>query len=85
VRLPRLRKVSDLLSHAQENLMPDRLASHAPDNRLRFVYNDAVVSFSVASDVTFGEIAQTLDCLSSEREDNPVAIDVTLLPRIMVR
>ena len=65
--------------------MPRRFIDQPPDNRLRFVYNDAVVSFSVASDVTFGEIARTLDCLSSAREGNPVAIDVTLLPRIMIR
>ncbi|QEX17580.1 hypothetical protein FRZ44_28820 [Hypericibacter terrae] len=65
--------------------MPRRFIDRAPDHRLRFVYNDAVVSFSVASDVTFGEIAQTLDCLSSEREGNPVAIDLTRLPRIMLR
>jgi hypothetical protein len=58
---------------------------HVPDSRLRFVYQDSVKSFSVASDVTFGEIAQTLDGLSSERDGNPVAIDVTLLPRIMIR
>lgn len=65
--------------------MPRPFVGHVPDSRLRFVYNDAVKSFSVASDVTFGEIARALDCLSSEREGAPVAIDVTPLPRIMIR
>jgi hypothetical protein len=51
---------------------------HAGDSRLRFVFNDKVVSFSLAADTTFGEIAWTLAKLSNQRYGNPVAIDVTL-------
>jgi len=51
---------------------------HAKDSRLRFVFNHSVMSFSVAPDATFGEIAQTLGGLSSRRYGNPVAIDVKL-------
>ena len=58
---------------------------HAGDNRLRFVYNDAVISFSVSADVTFGEIARTFDELSIEHVGNPVAIDVTLRPVLTIR
>ena len=53
-------------------------ANHIKDSRLRFVFNRSVMSFSVASDATFGEIAQTLGELSKRRYGNPVAIDVTL-------
>ena len=53
-------------------------ADHAKDSRLRFVFNHSVMSFSVAPDATFGEIAQTLGGLSSRRYGNPVAIDVKL-------
>jgi hypothetical protein len=51
---------------------------HAGDSRLRFVFSDKVVSFSLAADTTFGEIARTLAKLSNPRYGNPVAIDVTL-------
>ena len=53
-------------------------ADHARDSRLRFVFNHSVMSFSVAPDATFGEVARTLGGLSSRRYGNPVAIDVTL-------
>ena len=53
-------------------------ADHTGDSRLRFVFDDGVVSFGLAADVTFGEIARTLDELSSGRYGSPVAIDVTL-------
>jgi hypothetical protein len=58
---------------------------HAGDNRLRFVYSDAVISFSVPADVTFGEIAETFDELSIEHVSNPVAIDVTVIPELAIR
>ena len=51
---------------------------HARDSRLRFVFNHSVMSFSVAPDATFGEIARTLGGLSNRRYGNPVAIDVKL-------
>ena len=53
-------------------------ADHARDSRLRFVFGDKVVSFGLAAEATFGEIAQTLGQLSNQRYGNPVAIDVTL-------
>ena len=51
---------------------------HSGESCLRFVFNDAVVSLSLAADATFGEIARTLSELSRRRYGNPVAIDVTL-------
>ena len=53
-------------------------ADHTGDSRLRFVFDDGVVSFGLAADVTFGEIARTLGELSRRRYGSPVAIDVTL-------
>ena len=61
-------------------MQPDQ-ADHTGDSRLRFVFNDGVVSFGLAADVTFGEIAQTLDELSGRRYGRPVAIDVILAAR----
>ena len=42
------------------------------------MFGDTVLSFNLASDATFGEIARTLDELSIQRHGDPVAIDVTL-------
>ncbi|HEY0282985.1 MAG TPA: hypothetical protein VGC27_10230 [Rhizomicrobium sp.] len=56
-------------------------ADHAKDSRLRFVFNHSVMSFSLASDATFGEIALTLDDISNRRHGNPLAIDVRLKQR----
>ena len=53
-------------------------AGHTGGSRLRFVFDDGVVSFGLAADVTFGDIARTLGELSSRRYGSPVAIDVTL-------
>ena len=47
-------------------------------SHLRFMFGDTVLSFNLASDATFGEIARTLDELSIQRHGDPVAIDVTL-------
>jgi hypothetical protein len=51
---------------------------NAGDSRLRFVFSDTVVSFSLAADTTFEDIARTLGALSDQRYGNPVAIDVIL-------
>jgi hypothetical protein len=51
---------------------------HATDRRLRFVFDDAVVSFGLAAHATFEDIARTLGELSNQRYGNPVAIDVIL-------
>ena len=51
------------------------------DGRPRVVFNDTVVSFRVAANVTLGDIARRLDGLSSRRCGNPVAINITLMSR----
>ena len=51
---------------------------HVGKSRLRFVFDDAVVSFSVAADATLEDIAQTFDKLASQHYGNPIAIEVTL-------
>lgn len=48
------------------------------DSRLRFVFGDAVLLFSVAPEVTLGEIARRLGELSSRRRGAPLAIDLTI-------
>lgn len=48
------------------------------DSRLRFVFGDAVLSFSVAPEVTLGEIARRFGELSSQRRGAALAIDVTI-------
>lgn len=53
-------------------------AGHATGNRLRFVFDDAVVSYNFAGLVTFEEIAATLGELSPHRYHDPIAIDVTM-------
>jgi hypothetical protein len=50
---------------------------HAGDNRLRFVFDDAVVSFNLAAHATFEDVAWTLGELAQEHHINPLAIDVT--------
>ena len=51
---------------------------HARSSRLRFVFDDAVVSFSVAADTTLEDIARTFDELAPQHHGNPIAIEVTL-------
>ena len=52
---------------------------HAGDSRLRLVFSDTVLTFGLAADATFGEIARMLRELSDkQRYGTPVAIDVTL-------
>ncbi len=48
------------------------------EDRLRIVFNDTVVSFDLVVDITFGEVAQALDELSSRRSHTAVAVDVSL-------
>jgi hypothetical protein len=54
---------------------------HSGDSRLRFVFHDAVLSFSLAANSTFEDIARTLSELEPQCHGNPVAIDVTLADR----
>jgi hypothetical protein len=50
----------------------------AEDRRLRFVFENTVVSLGLASDATFEDIARSLARLSTRHYGKPVAIDVTL-------
>jgi len=61
--------------------MPSMQAEHREHCRLRFVYDDTVVSYDLAVDATFGEIAQKLRELLYDRYSTPVAIDVTMWSR----
>jgi hypothetical protein len=48
------------------------------DSRLRFVFDDAVISLRLASDATFEDIARTLEKVGAKHRHKPVAIDVRL-------
>jgi hypothetical protein len=50
------------------------------DSRLRFVFDDVVVSCRLAADATLEDIARTLAGLPNQRYGMPLAIDVTLSP-----
>jgi hypothetical protein len=52
----------------------------AADSRLRFVFDDVVVSCRLAANATLEDIAWTLAGLSNQRHRMPLAIDVTLSP-----
>ena len=47
-------------------------------SRLRFVFDDAVVSFNLAGNADFGEIARIMDELTKEDRGRPLGIDVTM-------
>jgi hypothetical protein len=51
---------------------------HPGESRLRFVFDDRAVSFGLAAEVAFGEVAPTSGELSGRRYGSPVAIDVTV-------
>ena len=56
-------------------------ASHAADAHLRVIFDDhRVVSLNPVVDITFGEVAETVNDLR-ERYGDPLAIDVILTPR----
>jgi hypothetical protein len=50
-------------------------------SRLRFVFGDAVVSFSLATDTTLEDVARALGELAPRCRGNPVAIDVRFAAR----
>lgn len=58
--------------------MPSRHFAKPADNRLRFVFDDAVLSFSLAADATFEEIALKFGEVSNHHPGKPVAIDVRM-------
>lgn len=49
-----------------------------PENKLRFVFSDTVVSASLADNSTLEDIARMLRELSGQRYGSPLAIDVTM-------
>jgi hypothetical protein len=51
-------------------------SSSAADARLRFVFNDAVMSFDLATNPTLEDIARKLGEPALGRHGTPVAIDV---------
>ncbi len=57
-------------------MQPIRI-DHAPDSRLRFVFDDAVHAVGLAANATFGDIARAMGDMASKRRGIPVAIDVT--------
>ncbi len=54
------------------------LVDHTGDSRLRFVFSGTVVSFSLAANATFEDIAHVLRELEPQSYGNPLAIDVIL-------
>jgi hypothetical protein len=62
-------------------MQPNQI-DHTSDNRLKFVFDDAVVSCGLAADATGEDIARTLGTLAPMHFGDPVAIYVTLGPRI---
>jgi len=50
-------------------------------NRLRFVFDDTVLSLSLAADATFADVAEALSGLSRTARPGPIAIDVTMARR----
>jgi hypothetical protein len=54
---------------------------HPLRNRIRVIFDDTVMSFSLSADTTFGEIAGLLGKLLDRRHGNPAVVDITL-PRI---
>jgi hypothetical protein len=55
------------------------------DSRLRVVFVDAVVSFSLAAYAIFEDIARRMSELSNRRYGDPIAIDVTLAGPPVIR
>lgn len=51
---------------------------HSQESRLRIVFSDTVISFGLAADATFADIAWTLGEFSIPRHGHPLAIDITL-------
>lgn len=51
---------------------------NAGHDRLRFVFDGAVVSVGLAANSTFEDVARTLGELEPQGYGNPVAIDVTM-------
>ncbi len=51
-------------------------ANQPQDGRLRFMFDDTVVSVGLAPNATFGDIALALDHVKQTHHGHPVAVDV---------
>jgi hypothetical protein len=51
---------------------------NAEINRLRFVFDDAVVSLGFPTDATLEDVAYSLEALVQHQDEAPLLIDVTL-------
>jgi hypothetical protein len=58
--------------------MIDFKIENAAINRLRFVFDDAVISLGFPADSTLEDIACSLDTLVPHHDGAPIAIDVML-------
>ena len=56
--------------------MQPKPVEHTGESSLRFVFDHTMVSFRLTEDVTFAQIARTLDELSFQRHGSPVIIDI---------
>ena len=54
---------------------------NAEINRLRFVFDDDVVSLGFPVDATLEDVACSLDKLGPHHNNAPIAIDITLVAR----
>jgi hypothetical protein len=54
-------------------------ANNSGENRLRFVFDDTVMSFGLAPDATFADVARKWGEVEPRDRGSPIAIDVTLL------
>jgi len=61
-----------------EAIMQPAQRDHAGDRRLRFVFDDSVMSFSLATDATFEDVARKWGLVARRHAGTPLAIDVTL-------
>jgi hypothetical protein len=61
-----------------EILMRAQFAGPIGAPRLRFVFDDAVVSETLAPDATFGDVAGRWSEVSSQHHGIPVAIAITM-------
>jgi hypothetical protein len=60
-----------------EDVMATAFSSNQPVNRLRFVFDDAIIAVRLPPHATFGDVASLMDRLSTFHDGVPLAIDVT--------
>jgi len=63
---------------AQGIIMTNQRLRVAQEDRLRLVFDDAVVALDLKYGITFGEIAELCGAVACRHEGAPVAIDVML-------